>query len=68
VGIAKRRPPAIGATRVEANASPSILISDDAVPYLLLTAELDHRSGLIRRIWAVVNPDKLQRLHMATQA
>ena len=47
------------AESVEVNGFPGVVVSEDGSPMLSLSIETDASNDRIRRIWVVLNPDKL---------
>ncbi|MEM9132644.1 MAG: sigma-70 family RNA polymerase sigma factor [Actinomycetota bacterium] len=60
VNLAKRSPEDAVPELVMLNGDPSILVTVDGAPRLTLTMAVE--DGLITRVWAMVNPDKITHL------
>jgi len=57
--IAGRLSADVGANFVEVNGKPGVVLTEDGQPMLSLTIEPNATHDLVRRIWIVLNPDKL---------
>ncbi len=60
VNLAKRGPETAVPELVTLNGDPSVLITVEGVPMLTLTMAIE--DGLITRVWAMVNPEKISHL------